>query len=76
MVIEQMLKAICPSIAYLPNHLPPTANITSTGLQTTMAAPLSLSNISHRSHVLRDLLDSTTTIRGHVSATHPLCLLC
>jgi hypothetical protein len=68
----QMLKAIWPSIAHLPNHLPPSANITTTGTSTGPGLFLHSRRLLYRDDLLLSLLAYSTPFYVRLTAEDTL----
>ena len=73
----QMLKAIWPSIARLPNHLPPSANITTSGTCPPDTAPKSgqhLRCLFYRDDLLLSLLVHSVPFYAHLATEDTLAI--
>ena len=73
-----MLKAIWPSIAYLPNHLPPSANITTSGTRQLVFikySGLTTADVFRRDDLLLYFLVHSVPIYVRVSTEDTLAIL-
>ena len=70
-----MLRAIWPSIARLPNRLPPGANITSTGEKSRQTTD-SVTNATYRDALLLYLLDTAVPLHVYLPTEDSLVVRC
>jgi hypothetical protein len=69
-----MLKAIWPSIAHLPNHLPPSANITTSGARQLVFISWTNAHEFRRNDLLLSLLVLSVPIYVRLSAQDTLAI--